>query len=89
MQQAARSTHSKPASYHSIWHVVLADRIAVRAVYLNGQILGASGFPGGNQGLHCEWALITESNWQKVQGLDKASAQSCPRAPLRDNPRRS
>ena len=54
----------------------------MRAVYLNGQILGASGFPGGNQGLHCEWALITESNWQKVQGLDKASAQSCPRAPL-------
>ena len=51
---------------------------AVRAVYLNGQILGASGFPGGNQGLHCEWALITESNWQKVQGLDKASAQSLP-----------
>ena len=88
MQQAARSTHSKPASYHStLSHS--ADRIAVRAVYLNGQILGASGFPGGNQGLHCEWALITESNWQKVQGLDKASAQSCPRAPLRDNPRRS
>ena len=46
------------------------------SVYVNGQVLGATGFPSGNSGLHCEWQLVSGTNWQKIQGLDKVRALS-------------
>ena len=45
------------------------------SVYVNGQVLGATGFPSGNSGLHCEWQLVSGTNWQKIQGLDKGHTQ--------------
>lgn len=44
------------------------------AVYVVGQLQGGDSFPNANRGLHCEWELVTASNWQKVQGADKVLA---------------
>lgn len=41
------------------------------AVYIHGQVLGGTGFPGGNRGLHCQWELVTGTNWRATQGLTK------------------
>jgi B9 domain-containing protein 2 len=53
----------------------LLSRYTTIAVYVMGQILGADGFPAGNKGLHCEWTLVTSSNWSKIQGIDKGHTQ--------------
>jgi len=47
----------------------------VAAVYIHGQVLGGTGFPGGNRGLHCQWELVTGTNWRATQGLTKGHTQ--------------
>lgn len=51
-----------------------ADGCGGGAVYINGQVLGGTGFPNGNRGLHCEWELVTGTNWRATQGLTKVNS---------------